>query len=68
MAGFPTEVVDTVGAGDSHLGAFIAASLKGLDVENALTLPNRFASMVVATKGVHLERHHYHTLEQELKN
>ena len=35
VAGFPTEVVDTVGAGDSHLGAFIAASLKGLDVENA---------------------------------
>ena len=67
VAGFPTEVVDTVGAGDSHLGAFIVASLKGLDVENALTFANRFASMVVATKGVHLERHHYHTLEQELK-
>ena len=66
-AGFPTKVRDTVGAGDSHLGAFLAASLQGLDVEDALTFANRFASMVVATKGVHLERHHYHTLEQELK-
>ena len=64
--GFPTKVLDTVGAGDSHLGAFLAASLKWLDVEDALTFANRLASMVVATKGVHLERHHYHTLRQEL--
>ena len=65
-AGFPTEVLDTVGAGDSHLGAFLAASLQGLDVEDALTFANRLASKVVATRGVHLERHHYHALEQEL--
>ena len=65
-AGFPTEVLDTVGAGDSHLGAFLAASLQGVDVEDALTFANRLASKVVATRGVHLERHHYHALEQEL--
>ena len=65
-AGFPTEVLDTVGAGDSHLGAFLAASLQGLDVEDALTFANRLSSKVVATRGVHLERHHYHALEQEL--
>lgn len=66
VAGFPTKVRDTVGAGDSHLGAFLAASLQGLDVENALSFANRLASKVVATKGVHVERHHYHTLQQEL--
>ena len=65
-AGFPTEVLDTVGAGDSHLGAFLAASLQGVDVEDALSFANRLASKVVATRGVHLERHHYHALEQEL--
>lgn len=65
-AGFPTEVLDTVGAGDSHLGAFLAASLQGVDVEDALTFANRLASKVVATRGVHLGRHHYHALEQEL--
>ena len=64
--GFPTKVLDTVGAGDSHLGAFLAASLQGLDVEDALSFANRLASKVVATKGVHVERHHYHTLQQEL--
>ena len=66
MSEFPTKVRDTVGAGDSHLGAFLAASLQGLDVEDALSFANRLASMVVAIKGVHLERHHYHALEQEL--
>ncbi len=65
-AGIQTEVLDTVGAGDSHLGAFLAASLQGVDVEDALTFANRLASKVVATRGVHLERHHYHALEQEL--
>ena len=65
-AGIPTKVLDTVGAGDSHLGAFLAASLQGLDVEDALSFANRLASKVVATKGVHVERHHYHTLRQEL--
>ena len=64
--GFPTEVLDTVGAGDSHLGAFLAASLQGVDVEDALIFANRLASKVVATRGVHLGRHHYHALEQEL--
>lgn len=65
-AGIQTEVLDTVGAGDSHLGAFLAASLQGVDVEDALTFANRLASKVVATRGVHLGRHHYHALEQEL--
>ena len=65
-SGFPTEVLDTVGAGDSHLGAFLAASLQGVDVEDALTFANHLSSKVVATRGVHLERHHYHALEQEL--
>ena len=26
--GFPTEVVDTVGAGDSHVGLFLSARLE----------------------------------------
>ena len=34
--GFPAEVVDTVGAGDSHVGAFLSARLEGLDIAQAL--------------------------------
>ncbi len=36
--GFPTEVVDTVGAGDSHVGAFISARLEGLDIDASLKI------------------------------
>ena len=39
--GFPTEVVDTVGAGDSHVGAFISARLEGLDMTQALRFANK---------------------------
>ena len=65
-AGFPTEVRDTVGAGDSHLGAFLAASLQGVDVEDALIFANRLASKVVATRGVHLTQEQYQVLRAEL--
>ena len=61
-AGFPTEVRDTVGAGDSHLGAFLAASLQGLDVEDALTFANKVSSQIVASKGVHLTQEQYEVL------
>ena len=64
--GFPTEVLDTVGAGDSHLGAFLAASLQGVDVEDALIFANRLASKVVATRGVHLTQEQYQVLRAEL--
>ena len=65
-AGFPTEVRDTVGAGDSHLGAFLAASLQGLDVEDALTFANKVSSQIVASKGVHLTQEQYQVLRAEL--
>ena len=66
VAGFPTEVRDTVGAGDSHLGAFLAASLQGLDVEDALTFANKVSSQIVASKGVHLTQEQYQVLRAEL--
>ena len=66
MSGFPTEVRDTVGAGDSHLGAFLAASLQGLDVEDALTFANKVSSQIVASKGVHLTQEQYQVLRAEL--
>ena len=66
VAGFPTKVLDTVGAGDSHLGAFLAASLQGLDVVDALSFANHLASKVVATKGVHLTQEQYQVLRAEL--
>ena len=45
------EVVDTIGAGDSHIGAVIAARQMGKDWEEAIRMANRVSAMVVSVKG-----------------
>ena len=65
-AGQPAQVVDTVGAGDSHVGAFLAARLRGLEIEEALSFANKVSSQIVATKGVHLTQEQYQALREEL--
>jgi sugar/nucleoside kinase (ribokinase family) len=48
---FPAEVVDTTGAGDTHVGAFIAALARGLDPLEAARWGNAAAAVVVASRG-----------------
>jgi sugar/nucleoside kinase (ribokinase family) len=48
---FPTEAVDSTGAGDTHVGAFIAALARGLDPVEACRWGNAAAASVVATRG-----------------
>lgn len=45
------EVVDTIGAGDSHLGAVIALRKLGSTMEEAVKAANRVSALVVQTKG-----------------
>ena len=45
------EVVDTIGAGDSHCGATIACLTQGMSMEDAIAKANVAASAVVGTKG-----------------
>lgn len=45
------EVVDTIGAGDSHCGATIAGLSMGLTMEEAIKKANVAAAAVVGTKG-----------------
>jgi sugar/nucleoside kinase (ribokinase family) len=47
----PVEAVDTTGAGDTHVGAFIAALARGLDPVQACRWANAAASHVVSTRG-----------------
>lgn len=45
------EVVDTIGAGDSHIGTIIAARRLGFDFKQALRLANHVAAAVVQKEG-----------------
>ncbi len=48
---FVAEVVDTTGAGDTHVGAFVAALARGLDPVEACRWGNAAAAVVVASRG-----------------
>ncbi|WP_034947207.1 PfkB family carbohydrate kinase [Erwinia oleae] len=48
---FPAEVVDTIGAGDSHAGGVLAGLASGWSLAAAVTLGNAVASYVVAHRG-----------------
>ncbi|HFH9837171.1 TPA: carbohydrate kinase family protein [Streptococcus suis] len=63
-----TEVVDTIGAGDSHMGAMMAALANEKSVTDSLAFANRVASQVVATQGVHLPSHMYEGLRSQLNS
>ena len=50
----PVEPVDTVGAGDAHLGALAAALAAGADWPDALAAANRMAARVCLVEGATL--------------
>lgn len=50
----PVAVVDTIGAGDAHLGALTAARAAGWTWEDALALANRVAGAVCGARGATL--------------
>jgi sugar/nucleoside kinase (ribokinase family) len=51
VPGFAVEAVDTTGAGDTHVGAFVAALARGLDPAEACRWANAAAALVVAGRG-----------------
>ncbi|MDU5230252.1 MAG: PfkB family carbohydrate kinase, partial [Anaerococcus sp.] len=44
-------VIDTVGAGDSHIGAIIASLSRGKKVEDAILFANEVAEVIVGISG-----------------
>ena len=51
IAGFKSQVVDTIGAGDCHIASFMAYHLAGLSNDEALMKANYLSSLVVSQKG-----------------
>ncbi|MGN0779892.1 MAG: PfkB family carbohydrate kinase [Aristaeellaceae bacterium] len=64
VAGFPARVVDTIGAGDSHAGALMAALAEGLALPEAVRRANRVAAAVVSQAGAELNPYVWHKLCQ----
>lgn len=54
VPGFPAQVVDTIGAGDAHIGALMAARARGLTLKEAAELANRVSAAVVQVEGAEL--------------
>lgn len=46
-----TTVTDTIGAGDSHIGAVIGGLSKGHDIETSIRYANRVAANIVSVQG-----------------
>ena len=57
VEGTKVEVVDTIGAGDSHIASIIASRSLGYNFEESCKIANKVAAQVVSTKGPKIEKH-----------
>ncbi|MBR4935005.1 MAG: hypothetical protein IKZ01_03945, partial [Anaerotignum sp.] len=62
----PATVCDTIGAGDSHMGAVIAARRLGYPFPDAIQLANHISSAVVSKEGALLEDDDFRKLSEQL--
>jgi sugar/nucleoside kinase (ribokinase family) len=60
IPGIPVQVADTIGAGDSHIGAVIAAQAEGLSLQDAVRRANRVSAAVVSQIGAELDPYIWH--------
>lgn len=56
VPGVPATVADTIGAGDSHIGAILACLTAGLPLRKAIETANRVSAAVVGVKGASLPK------------
>lgn len=66
LMAYPAQVIDTVGAGDSHVGGLMSGLASGKTLDQSLDFANRVASCVVASPGVHLPQSSYEDLRRYL--
>lgn len=59
IPGAPAKVVDTIGAGDAHIGTVMAAMAEGLSLPEAVRRANRVSAAVVGQSGATLSPKQY---------
>lgn len=62
VPGVKAEQTDTIGAGDSHIGAVISRLKQGASMEDAIADANRIAAAVVGTSGALLPEERFREL------
>lgn len=63
MKGEKVKVVDTIGAGDSHIGAIISAYSMGYDFNYACILANKVAGKIVQVQGTKIDKESFDKLQ-----
>lgn len=66
VLGYEANVIDTVGAGDSHVGAIISCMYKNKNLEFSLDFANYLSSKIVEVKGIELPLEIYKNLKNKL--
>lgn len=54
------EAIDTIGAGDSHIGAVLAMRQKGVSFKEAIETANKISGLVVRVSGPTLTKEEFH--------
>lgn len=60
-------VVDTIGAGDNHIGTIMACLYKGMNMTDAVCIANKVSSTVVGVKGALLPEETINEIKKELR-
>jgi sugar/nucleoside kinase (ribokinase family) len=65
--GFPTEVVDTTGAGDLFASGFLYGYLKGYSLDHCARMGNRLGSAIIEVTGAELTPEKWESVKRELQ-
>ncbi len=68
VPGVPAIQIDTIGAGDAHIGAVIACLQSGYPLQEAIATANRLCAKVVETKGALLPDEVFDSLLPKIGN
>lgn len=64
----PVSVVDTIGAGDSHIGAIISGISKGLSIQDSIKTANKVSACIVGVQGAVITKEDFNKRMEEQQN